>query len=71
MTTYEELDDIKFVEDLEAMMIKQRWEERSKEERDGQEWTEIWEMKKSEASDVKDGNNLDFAKRKATENQPT
>ena len=40
MTTFEELDDIKFTEDLEAMMIKQRWEERSKEERDGEEWTE-------------------------------
>ena len=41
MTTFEKMDEIKFSEDLEAMMVKQRWEERNVEERDGEEWNEL------------------------------
>ena len=41
MTTYEELDEIKFNADLEAMMVKQRWEERNKEVRDGERGREV------------------------------
>ena len=48
-------------------MVKQRWEERNIEEREGEEWSEEWEVSKAEASKVKDSNNVDFAKKKATE----
>ena len=66
MTTFEDLDDIKFNADLESMMIKQRWEERNKEERDGEAWTEDWEVKEAEASEIREGNSINFAKKKAT-----
>ena len=66
MTTYEKMDEIKFSEDLEAMMVKQRWEERNVEERDGEAWSEELEVKDAEGSEVKDGNNLDFGRKKAT-----
>ena len=65
MTTFEELDDIKFNADLEAMMVKQRWEERNKEERDGDEWTEEWEVKEAEASKVKEDTNINFSKKES------
>ena len=66
MTTYEKMDEMKFSEDLEAMMVKQRWEERNVEERDGEAWSEELEVKDAEGSEVKDGNNLDFGRKKAT-----
>ena len=38
-----------------------------KEERDGEEWTEEWQELEAEATRVKEGDNLDFAKRRASE----
>ena len=65
MTTFKELDDIKFNADLEAMIVKQRWEERNKEERDGDEWTEEWEVKEAKASKVKEDTNINFSKKES------
>ena len=64
MTTYEDLDETKFNADLETMMVKQRWEERIKEERGSEEWTKEWEVQDAEASKVKENNTVNFAKKK-------
>ena len=68
-TTYDKIDVTKVEIAAEVMADKMRWELRSIEERDGQQWSEDIELKSVEKKTVHNSANatIEFCKQRATD----